>query len=87
MDAAGARDEARGGRIDGALLFGYFAKHPIHSVGAFLVHNPSLRSPTMQNLSSCACSKRPRLVFACSGAADVGAVAKAAAVCCNGDRP
>jgi len=33
----------------------------------------------MQNPSSCACSKRQRLVFACSGAADVGAVADLAA--------
>ena len=29
--------------------------------------------------TSCACAKRPRLVFACSGAADVGAVADLAA--------
>lgn len=29
--------------------------------------------------ASCACAKRPRLVFACSGAADVGAVADLAA--------
>lgn len=33
----------------------------------------------MPNPSSCACAKRPRLVFACSGAADVGAVADLAA--------
>jgi uncharacterized metal-binding protein len=33
----------------------------------------------MQNLSSCACGDKPRLVFACSGAADVGAVADLAA--------
>ena len=33
----------------------------------------------MQNLSTCACAEKPRLVFACSGAADVGAVADLAA--------
>lgn len=33
----------------------------------------------MQPASSCACGAKPRFVFACSGAADVGAVADLAA--------
>jgi uncharacterized metal-binding protein len=33
----------------------------------------------MANSSACACGERPALVFACSGAADVGAVADLAA--------